>query len=139
MSHNQLSESAGIVLGAAIAESDILQSLDLSWNHLRRKGATAIAQGLKLNQMIKVLNLSYNGFGTEGAVALSDALKVNTSLTELDITYVFELYMYYNILLYIIYRDNRILIDGVRAIAKVLPSCENLSLLKVSVHINYIM
>ena len=65
----------------------MLQTLNLSWNHIRRKGAVAIAQGLKVNQMLKVLNLSYNGLASEGAVALADALKVNTTLVELDITY----------------------------------------------------
>ena len=68
------------------AESEVLQTLDLSWNALRLKGAVAVAQGLKTNQMLKVLNLSYNGFGTEGASALADALKINTTLIELDIT-----------------------------------------------------
>ena len=66
----------------------MLQTLDLSWNSLRLKGALAIAQGLKSNQMLKVLNLSYNGFGNNGAIALADALKMNSTLTELDITYV---------------------------------------------------
>ena len=68
-----------------LAKSEVLQTLDLSWNYLRRKGAVAIAQGLKSNQMLKKLNLSYNGFGTEGAVALAEALKINTTLTHLDI------------------------------------------------------
>ena len=56
---------------------------------MRRKGAIALAQGLKNNQMLKVLNLSYNGFGTDGAITLAEALKLNTTLTELDITWVF--------------------------------------------------
>jgi Ran GTPase-activating protein (RanGAP) involved in mRNA processing and transport len=63
--------------------------------------------------MLKVLNLSYNGFGTEGAIALADALKANTVLIELDIT------------------DNRILVEGVKAIAKVIASCEVLETLKI--------
>lgn len=74
------------MMSVSIAESEVLQHLDLSWNYLRRKGAVAIAQGLKSNQMLKKLNLSYNGFGTEGAVALADSLKINTTLTHLDIT-----------------------------------------------------
>lgn len=30
------------------ADSEVLRTLDLSWNHIRRKGAVAIAAGLKV-------------------------------------------------------------------------------------------
>ena len=39
---------AGIVLGPAISENLTLKELDLSWNHLRRKGAIAVAMGIKV-------------------------------------------------------------------------------------------
>ncbi len=44
-----LAEQAGVVLGPAIAENSSLKSLDLSWNSIRRKGAKAIADGIKVN------------------------------------------------------------------------------------------
>ena len=86
------------------AESEVLQNLDLSWNHIRGKGAVAIAEGLKASmldvvspfssklleqtsQTLKVLNMSDNGFGNDGATALANALKVNTTLEELNIRY----------------------------------------------------
>ena len=37
-----------MVLGPAIAENSSIKELDLSWNSLRRRGATAIAQGVKV-------------------------------------------------------------------------------------------
>lgn len=36
-------------------DSETIQTLNLSWNHLRRKGAEAIAEGMKV--CIKELNL----------------------------------------------------------------------------------
>lgn len=48
LSHNKFAEMAGVVLGPAIAENSSIKELDLSWNSLRRKGAVAIAQGIKV-------------------------------------------------------------------------------------------
>lgn len=48
LSHNKFAENAGIVLGPAIGENSSIQELDLSWNSLRRTGAIAIAQGVKV-------------------------------------------------------------------------------------------
>lgn len=50
LSRNKLGEIAGVALGPAIAENSSIKHLDLSWNHLRRKGAVAIAQGIKVRQ-----------------------------------------------------------------------------------------
>ena len=33
----------------ATGESEVLQTLNLSWNHIRKKGAGALATGLKVN------------------------------------------------------------------------------------------
>lgn len=48
LSHNLFAEHAGLHLGPAIAENTSLKELDLSWNSLRRKGAIAIANGVKV-------------------------------------------------------------------------------------------
>ncbi|XP_048805441.1 leucine-rich repeat-containing protein 74A [Lagopus muta] len=63
-----------------------LEILDLSWNHLRRKGTVAFGTGLKGNAALKTLNLSWNSIGNEGAQALAEALKVNNALIHLDIS-----------------------------------------------------
>ena len=67
-------------------DSEALHSLDLSWNHIRGKGAVAIANGFKGNQMLRKLNLSFNGFSDGGVLAVVDALKTNNTLQELDIS-----------------------------------------------------
>jgi len=48
LSKNRLGVGAGVALGPAISENSSLQALDLSWNSIRCKGATAIGQGLKV-------------------------------------------------------------------------------------------
>ena len=48
LSKNQFGEYAGIALGPALAENSSLRELDISWNNIRRKGAIAIAQGIKV-------------------------------------------------------------------------------------------
>ena len=48
LSHNRLGEVAGLLLGPAIAENTTLKELNISWNTIRRKGAMAIAQGIKV-------------------------------------------------------------------------------------------
>uniref|UniRef100_A0A667YRI6 Leucine rich repeat containing 74A n=1 Tax=Myripristis murdjan TaxID=586833 RepID=A0A667YRI6_9TELE len=67
------------------ANNEGLEALDLSWNHLRMKGAVAFCAGLKVNMTLKHLDLSWNGFGNEGALALGEALKFNNTLVHLDL------------------------------------------------------
>nr|XP_016847043.1 PREDICTED: leucine-rich repeat-containing protein 74A [Anolis carolinensis] len=103
LSHNEFFEKAGEQLGQMLANNEALEVLNLSWNHLRMKGAVALSAGLRVriclmyfrlkcfaegraNGTLRVLNVAWNGFGNEGAFALGEALKVNTSLNELDIT-----------------------------------------------------
>ena len=79
LSHNEFGEESGVILGPALgkpvhtftnlpihlrhanycclsswrsAESEALQTLDLSWNHIRRKGAKAIAVGLMVRLLV---------------------------------------------------------------------------------------
>ncbi|XP_040415008.1 leucine-rich repeat-containing protein 74A isoform X2 [Cygnus olor] len=68
------------------ASNMALEILDLSWNHLKRKGTAALGTGLRGNGALKILNLSWNSIGNEGAQALGEALKVNSALVHLDIS-----------------------------------------------------
>lgn len=84
-----------------VGDSETIRTLNLSWNHLRRKGAEAIAEGLKVwdltelvsiiisiiqvNAAVSELLLAYNGFADKGMAALADTLKVNGTLRELDV------------------------------------------------------
>lgn len=49
LSRNSLCEGAGQLLGPAISENSCLKELDLSWNQLRRRGAVAVANGIKVS------------------------------------------------------------------------------------------
>lgn len=90
-----------------------MEYLDLSWNHIRRKGAVEIANGLRTNCTLKTLNLSYNGFSNDGAVALGEALRANNTLIELDIS------------------NNRITNQGALCIAKGLEGNNTVEILKI--------
>lgn len=46
VSGNELREAGGEVIGEALLDNKTLESLDLSWNHLRRDGACFVADGL---------------------------------------------------------------------------------------------
>ncbi|XP_060554773.1 leucine-rich repeat-containing protein 74A-like [Ruditapes philippinarum] len=63
-----------------------LEELDISWNHLRQRGAIGLAKGLEKNSSLCYVNLGWNGFGFEGCVALSDTLRHNTYIEKLDIS-----------------------------------------------------
>lgn len=49
LSHNHFGDVSGTILGPAIADNTCLKELDLSWNCIRRKGAVAITQGVKVS------------------------------------------------------------------------------------------
>ncbi|KAL8598743.1 hypothetical protein ACOMHN_033307 [Nucella lapillus] len=46
--HNKFGELGGLYMGPAIASNDTLEVLDLAWNHLRGKGAMAVAAGMQV-------------------------------------------------------------------------------------------
>ena len=48
LSGNQFCEEGGAILGPSITANDSIEILDLSWNQIRRRGALAIAAGLKV-------------------------------------------------------------------------------------------
>ena len=54
-------------------------------NQIGDKGATAIAEALKVNGALTVLGLENNKIGPSGATAIAEALKVNGALTELSL------------------------------------------------------
>ena len=48
LSKNQFSDKGGQILGPAVSTNVYLDSLNLSWNQIRRNGAIAIARGIKV-------------------------------------------------------------------------------------------
>ena len=67
-------------------ENDTLETLDLSWNHLRGKGAVAIGKSIQRNIGLKRLDISWNGFDHQGGMALATSLGKNSTLLTLDLT-----------------------------------------------------
>ena len=64
LSHNNFGQVSGEVLGPAIAENTCIKELDLSWNCIRRKGAIAIAQGIKVSvamETVYVVSVTHMG------------------------------------------------------------------------------
>ncbi|KAM3603253.1 uncharacterized protein V6R79_019396 [Siganus canaliculatus] len=86
LSHNKFTDDAGEHLGKMLATNVGIEVLNLSWNHLRRRGAVALCAGLKENSTLKKLLLSHNGFGRVGAESLGRALKENQSVELLDLS-----------------------------------------------------
>ena len=59
--------------------------LDLDYNRIGAKGASAIAQALAVNKALTSLNLDSNGIGDKGARKIAKALQVNHVLTTLHL------------------------------------------------------
>lgn len=57
LSRNMLDSGAGVLLGPAIGENSSLRTLDLSWNNITRRGAIAVAKGVKVKLILNTLTL----------------------------------------------------------------------------------
>ena len=101
------------ITGTAIDMNTSLKTLDLSWNHLRGRGATAIAKGLGNNYSLHSLLLAWNGFDDDGACAIAKALLENNSLEKLDLS------------------NNRITKRGCLSLADALKVNSSLKILKI--------
>uniref|UniRef100_A0A8C6YCL5 Leucine rich repeat containing 74A n=1 Tax=Naja naja TaxID=35670 RepID=A0A8C6YCL5_NAJNA len=66
LSYNEFAEKGGELFGQVLANNESLEILDLSWNHLRLKGATALSNSLKVRicrTMFKAV-MGFNFFTT---------------------------------------------------------------------------
>jgi hypothetical protein len=63
----------------------LLQNIDLYSNEIDARGASALAEALKVNTSVTQINLRANEIGTEGALVLAEALKVNAALRNIDL------------------------------------------------------
>ncbi|GLE06973.1 hypothetical protein PINS_up016754 [Pythium insidiosum] len=79
--------TGGEAIGSMLNVNLTIQELDLSWNMIRFKSASPIANALQLNYNLRELNLSYNGCGDQGAIVLGHALRTNSSLVKLNLAY----------------------------------------------------
>ncbi|GFN81800.1 leucine-rich repeat-containing protein 74a-like [Plakobranchus ocellatus] len=84
LSYCDIDEEGGFILSKALEDTN-LEVLDLSWNHLRQKGATAFCMALADNDSIRELDLSWNGLGREGCAGLEASLAKNRYLVQLNL------------------------------------------------------
>lgn len=74
-------------LAAALAHNSSLRTINLAYNNIGVKGATALADALKRNPSVTSLSLHKNNVGVEGVRAIAEAIdKHNTRLVALDIS-----------------------------------------------------
>ena len=113
LSQNSFGEAGGELIGPALEENNSVSTeLNLSWNHLRLKGAIAICKSMRENSSIEILDLSWNGFADEGAEVM-ESLKMNGTLPVLDLGH------------------NRITEKGAKGLAKGLEINKTLRVLRI--------
>lgn len=84
LSFNHIGKRGAKAIQSILLENKILKSLNISYNPLSVEGAKAVVQGLKENQVLIRLNAAHIHCGVEGALAFSDMLAVNDTLMALD-------------------------------------------------------
>ena len=72
-------------MAEALQHNQTLTLLDLSDNHIKSEGASAIGRALQHNHTLTTLMLRGNQIGYEGALAIGQALHHNSTLTTLNL------------------------------------------------------
>ena len=75
-----------VMIANAIRINTTLVKLDVSFDTLSDKEATAISDCLRVNNILQELNLSNNEITNEGATRISNAMNTNTVLRKLDLS-----------------------------------------------------
>ncbi|XP_066927577.1 leucine-rich repeat-containing protein 74B-like [Clytia hemisphaerica] len=73
------------ILRDLLFENTILETLDLSWNHIRKIGCSSLVLGLIKNNSLLTLNLSFNGISDDGIKEITRMLEVNQTLESLNL------------------------------------------------------
>ena len=76
---------AGAECLAGCLETMSLEVLDLTRNHVRNEGASALGLSLQRNTGMQELHLAVNAIKENGAIALAVALKSNKSMRVIDL------------------------------------------------------
>lgn len=108
-----LTFTKALPLTVCAAHNYTLQTLDLSWNNIRRIGGVILCKGLAANRCLTSVDLSWNGLGYDGSVALGALLKDNPTLKELNVSH------------------NRIDWEGAKLVANGLRDNQTLRVLKI--------
>jgi len=79
-SHADLRDVDAEAIGLWLNYCRTVQSLDLSFNHIGRKGAKALLNLLSENKTLKLLDISHNPLGADCAQLLVQGFKQNSTL-----------------------------------------------------------
>ena len=71
----------------ALKSLALLESFDVSVNHISDCGATAVAKNIQHCTKLQKLNMSFNHIGDSGAVAITESLQHLPTMGEFDLSY----------------------------------------------------
>ena len=87
ISFNTLSDKGATAISECLKVNNVLQELDLSKNEITNEGATKIAYAMNTNIVLQKLDLSNNFFDIEGLIYLLQTINSNSALRFLSITH----------------------------------------------------
>jgi len=87
LAYASISDDGVAEVAKFIRDNPFVKYLDLRGNNIQAKGATFLANGVKLNRSLRSLNLKWNAIGKDpsGVSALCDALKSNLTVGHVDL------------------------------------------------------
>lgn len=87
IAYASLTEEGIAEVSKLIRDSPFVKYLDLRGNNVQAKGATILANGLRLNRSLRSLNLKWNAIGKDpaGISAMCDMLKTNLTIGHVDL------------------------------------------------------
>ena len=84
--HNEIGSRGGKEVGDMLASAGVkLRKLNVSWNSIHGRGASALFKALCVNKYIQHLDASWNFLGERSAVELGDALASNASMLSVNL------------------------------------------------------
>ena len=97
--------------------------VNLTDNSIGDEGAQAISEGLIHNSVLHTIGLGNNNIGSAGAIALSTMLETNEVLQRLTLE---------NHKMYVLVNANKIAMEGIQALAKMLTNNRTLKFLNLT-------
>jgi hypothetical protein len=79
--------TGGEAISELLTTNRSLKELNISWNHICKDSALALARSVALNQGLTSLNISYNNIGDVAAQHLARSLRHQATITHLDVSY----------------------------------------------------
>ena len=82
-----LNDDDVIVITEAIKDNNNLINLNLSGNHITKRGGYAIASMIKENKSLRIIDLSWNKIRDMGILAIIKAIQVSPNIIEANINW----------------------------------------------------